>query len=96
MDPLPGYPAAMPFGLLAGLGAALAWGTMDIGSAVAGRRLGSLAVTAGGQVVSAIILLGLLAANGQSLPSTTRSAPTWSSSETVPSSRRPARMRPST
>src|SRR6266446_4618099 len=58
----------MSFGLLAGLGAALAWGTMDVGSALAGRRLGSLAVTAGGQVVSAILLLGLLVASGQALP----------------------------
>lgn len=62
----------MPFGLLAGLGAALAWGTMDVGSAVAGRRLGSLAVTAGGQVVSAVILLALLVGNGQSLPTDPR------------------------
>lgn len=62
----------MPFGLLAGLGAALAWGTMDIGSALASRRLGSLAVTAGGQVVSAILLLGLLLAAHQSLPTDPR------------------------
>jgi len=62
----------MPFGLLAGLGAALAWGTMDIGSALAGRRVGSLAVTAGGQVVSGILLLGILAASGQALPSDPR------------------------
>jgi DME family drug/metabolite transporter len=62
----------MSFGLLAGLGAALAWGTMDIGSALAGRRVGSLAVTAGGQVVSGILLLGILAASGQALPSDPR------------------------
>ncbi len=62
----------MPFGLLAGLGAALAWGTMDIGSALAARRLGSLAVTAGGQVVSAILLVGLLLASGQSFPTDPR------------------------
>jgi drug/metabolite transporter (DMT)-like permease len=62
----------MSFGLLTGLGAALAWGTMDIGSALAARRLGSLAVTAGGQVVSAIILFGLLVSTGTSLPSDPR------------------------
>jgi uncharacterized membrane protein len=58
----------MPFGLLTGLGAALAWGTMDVGSALAGRRVGSLAVTAGGQLVSGVVLLGLLSMSGQSLP----------------------------
>jgi DME family drug/metabolite transporter len=58
----------MPFGLLTGLGAALAWGTMDVGSALAGRRVGSLAVTAGGQLVSGVLLLGLLSMSGQSLP----------------------------
>ncbi|MEO5940136.1 MAG: EamA family transporter [Candidatus Limnocylindrales bacterium] len=62
----------MPFGLLAGLGAALAWGTMDIGSALASRRLGSLAVTAGGQVVSAILLVVLLIASHQALPNDPR------------------------
>ncbi|MBA2382392.1 MAG: EamA family transporter [Chloroflexi bacterium] len=62
----------MPFGLLAGLGAALAWGTMDIGSALASRRLGSLAVTAGGQVVSAILLVSLLLATGQAFPTDSR------------------------
>jgi hypothetical protein len=31
----------MPFGLLAGLGAALAWGTMDVASALASRRIGA-------------------------------------------------------
>jgi drug/metabolite transporter (DMT)-like permease len=43
----------MPFGLLAGLGAALSWGTMDIAGALAARRIGSLLVTAGVVVVSA-------------------------------------------
>jgi drug/metabolite transporter (DMT)-like permease len=60
------------FGLLTGLGAALAWGTMDVGSALAARRVGSLAVTAGGQAVSAVILLALLVASGSSLPSDPR------------------------
>ena len=62
----------MSFGLLAGLGAALAWGTMDVGSALAGRRLGSLAVTAGGQVVSAVLLIAMLVASGQGFPSDPR------------------------
>jgi drug/metabolite transporter (DMT)-like permease len=62
----------MPFGLLAGLGAALSWGTMDIGSALASRRLGSLAVTAGGQVVSAVFLVALLVASGDGFPSDLR------------------------
>jgi drug/metabolite transporter (DMT)-like permease len=62
----------MSFGLLTGLGAALSWGTMDVASALAGRRLGSLAVTAGGQVVSAVLLLAMLIASGSSLPSDPR------------------------
>jgi drug/metabolite transporter (DMT)-like permease len=62
----------MSFGLLTGLGAALSWGTMDVASALAGRRLGSLAVTAGGQVVSAVLLLAMLFATGSSLPSDPR------------------------
>jgi drug/metabolite transporter, DME family len=45
----------MPFGLLTGLGAALSWGTMDIASALASRRVGSLLVTAGVVSVSAIL-----------------------------------------
>lgn len=44
----------MSFGLLAGLGAALSWGTMDLISALAGRRIGSLLVTAGIVCVSAV------------------------------------------
>jgi drug/metabolite transporter (DMT)-like permease len=47
----------MPLGLLTGLGAALAWGTMDIASALASRRIGSLRVTAGVQLVGATILV---------------------------------------
>ncbi len=58
----------MPLGLLTGLGAALAWGTMDVGSALAGRRLGSLVVTAAGQVVSAILLVAVVVATGTLLP----------------------------
>jgi DME family drug/metabolite transporter len=62
----------MSFGLLTGLGAALAWGTMDVGSALAARRVGSLAVTAGGQAVSAVLLLAMLFASGASLPTDPR------------------------
>ena len=47
----------MPFGLLTGLGAALSWGTMDVASALASRRIGSLLVTAGVILVSATWLL---------------------------------------
>ncbi len=58
----------MPFGLLTGLGAALAWGTMDIASALASRRIGSLLVTAGVIVVSAILLVLIALATGTGLP----------------------------
>ncbi|MBI3748917.1 MAG: DMT family transporter [Chloroflexi bacterium] len=47
----------MPFGLLTGLGAALSWGAMDIASALASRRIGSLRVTAGVQLVSSALLV---------------------------------------
>jgi drug/metabolite transporter (DMT)-like permease len=57
------------FGFLAGLGAALSWGTMDVASALASRRLGSLKVTAGIQVVSAVLLVALAFARGTPLPS---------------------------
>lgn len=59
----------LPLGLLAGLGAALAWGSMDIASALGSRRLGSLRVTAGVQVVSAILLVAAAVATGTALPS---------------------------
>jgi drug/metabolite transporter (DMT)-like permease len=54
----------MPFGLLTGLGAALSWGTMDVASALASRRIGSLLVTAGVIIVSAGWLLLLTLATG--------------------------------
>jgi drug/metabolite transporter (DMT)-like permease len=57
------------FGFLAGLGAALSWGTMDVASALASRRLGSLKVTAGIQVVSAVLLVALALGLGTALPS---------------------------
>lgn len=58
----------MPFGLLTGLGAALSWGTLDIFTALASRRVGSLVVTAGMQVVGAAILTTVLFGTGGSLP----------------------------
>ena len=59
----------LPLGLLAGLGAALAWGSMDIASALGSRRLGSLRVTAGVQVVSAVLLVAAAIVTGTALPS---------------------------
>jgi drug/metabolite transporter (DMT)-like permease len=59
----------MPFGLITGLGAALAWGTLDIFTALASRRVGSLAVTAGMQLVGATLLGALLLISGTPLPS---------------------------
>ncbi len=58
----------MPFGLLTGLGAALAWGTLDIVTALESRVIGSLRVTAGMQLVSAILFIGLLVVTGTALP----------------------------
>jgi drug/metabolite transporter (DMT)-like permease len=58
----------MPFGLLTGLGAALCWGTMDVASALGSRRLGSLNVTAGVQVISAVLLVALALVTGTTLP----------------------------
>jgi len=58
----------MPFGLLTGLGAALAWGTMDILSALTGRRIGSLRVTAGIAVVGSVLLGIGAAVTGTGLP----------------------------
>ena len=57
------------FGFLAGLGAALSWGTMDVATALASRRLGSLKVTAGIQVVGAVLLVALAFGQGTALPS---------------------------
>ena len=58
----------MSFGLLTGLGAALAWGTMDIAGALASRRIGSLRVVAGSQIVSAVLLIAAILVTGTSLP----------------------------
>jgi drug/metabolite transporter (DMT)-like permease len=58
----------MPLGLLTGLGAALAWGTLDIFSALASRKIGSLKVTTGIQVIGATFVIVLALANGTSFP----------------------------
>jgi len=59
----------MPIGLLTGLGAALSWGTLDIFSALASRRVGSLRVTTGMQVVGAALIWLLALARGVEFPS---------------------------
>lgn len=58
----------MPFGLLTGLGAALAWGTLDIVTALTSRVIGSLRVTAGMQLVTAVLFLALFVITGSALP----------------------------
>jgi drug/metabolite transporter (DMT)-like permease len=63
----------MPFGLLTGLGAALAWGTLDIVTALTSRVIGSLRVTAGMQLVTAVLFIALFVATGASLPTEPRS-----------------------
>jgi drug/metabolite transporter (DMT)-like permease len=62
----------MPIGLLTGLGAALAWGTMDIASALASRVIGSLRVTAGVQVVGAAILIAVAVVTSTTIRSRSR------------------------
>ncbi|HEX6868983.1 MAG TPA: DMT family transporter [Candidatus Limnocylindrales bacterium] len=66
----------MPLGLLTGLGAALAWGTLDIISAIAARRIGSLMVTTGIQLVGAVFILSLAAATA-TMPSTDPRVIAW-------------------
>jgi drug/metabolite transporter (DMT)-like permease len=58
----------MPVGLLTGLGAALSWGTLDLFSALASRRIGSLWVTTGMQVVGAVLLATVALVSGTRLP----------------------------
>lgn len=58
----------MPIGLLTGLGAALSWGTLDVFSALASRRIGSLRVTTGMQVVGAALIWLLALARGVPFP----------------------------
>lgn len=58
----------MPLGLLTGLGAALAWGTMDVFSALASRRIGALRVTTGIQVTGAFLIVLITLASGTPFP----------------------------
>ena len=58
----------MPFGLLTGLGAALAWGTLDIVTALTSRVIGSLRVTAGMQLVTAVLFADPLRRHGRDAP----------------------------
>jgi drug/metabolite transporter (DMT)-like permease len=58
----------MPLGLLTGLGAALAWGTLDVFSAVASRRIGSLKVTTGIQVIGAAFVILVAILSGTAVP----------------------------
>lgn len=58
----------MSLGLLTGLGAALAWGTLDIFSALASRRIGALKVTTGIQVIGASLIVVLAALTGTPFP----------------------------
>jgi drug/metabolite transporter (DMT)-like permease len=63
----------MPFGLLTGLGAALAWGTLDVITALGSRVVGSLRVTVGMILVTAVIFAALVVVTGTTLPSDTHS-----------------------
>ena len=58
----------MPVGLLTGLGAAISWGTLDLFTALASRRIGSLWVTTGMQVVGAVLIAIAAIATGTPLP----------------------------
>jgi drug/metabolite transporter (DMT)-like permease len=58
----------MPFGLLTGLTAALCWGTLDVITALGSRVVGSLRVTAGMQLVTAVIFGALVVVTGTVLP----------------------------
>jgi drug/metabolite transporter (DMT)-like permease len=57
----------MPTGLLTGLAAAVCWGTLDLFSALASRRIGSLRVTTGMQIVGAILVWVTAVATGTRL-----------------------------
>jgi uncharacterized membrane protein len=59
----------MPIGLVTGLGAAICWGTLDLFSALASRRVGSLRVTTGMQLVGAAFIWLAALATGTTMPS---------------------------
>jgi uncharacterized membrane protein len=50
-----------------GLSAALGWGLADFFGAIAGRRIGALGAVVSGQVLSALLITGLLVVSGESL-----------------------------
>ena len=58
----------MPFGLLTGLSAALAWGTLDLITALGSRVIGSLRVTAGMQLVTAVLFALIFLVTRERLP----------------------------
>lgn len=58
----------MPVGLITGLGAAICWGTLDLFAALASRRVGSLRVTTGMQLVGAAFIWLAALATGTTLP----------------------------
>jgi len=58
----------MPLGLLTGLGAALSWGTLDVLSALSSRRIGSLKVTTGIQVIGAAVVILMAIVTGVPFP----------------------------
>ena len=57
----------MPIGLLTGLAAAVCWGTLDLFSALASRRIGSLRVTTGMQIVGAVLVCAAAVVTGTQL-----------------------------
>src|SRR4029453_2816614 len=69
---MPRWPGSKPFCLLTGLGAALAWGTLDIITALGSRVIGSVRVTAGMQFVSALLFVAILLETGTGLPTAPR------------------------
>jgi uncharacterized membrane protein len=50
-----------------GLSAALGWGLADFFGAIAGRRIGALGAVVSGQVLSALVITGVLVVSGESL-----------------------------
>ena len=58
----------MPLGLLTGLGAAAAWGTLDLLIALATRRVGSLRVTTWMQLIGATLVALVVVVTGAPIP----------------------------
>jgi len=58
----------MPLGLLTGLGAAAAWGTLDLLIALATRRVGSLRVTTWMQLIGATLVALVVVVTGTPIP----------------------------